>query len=123
VNKDLFVGQLNSFGISVDNSQVDLLFSLLKDTLEVNEKFNLTAIKDEDQFLEKMILDSALGLIDLDLKDKEVIDIGTGAGFPGMVIKILSKESKVTLLDSTNKKIEHLKSLEEAKQRLIKKLG
>ncbi len=94
--------------IKCSAEQVDTLFSLMDKTLEANEKFNLTAIKDRDQFVEKMIFDSALVLKDLELKDKSIIDIGTGAGFPGMVIAILEPEAQVTLLDSTNKKINHL---------------
>lgn len=111
MDKQVFVGQLNSFNITCDNKQVDLLFALLKDTLETNKKFNLTAIKEEDAFLEKMILDSALAIIDLPLENKKAIDVGTGAGFPGMVIKILSPNCDMTLLDSTNKKIEYLRNL------------
>ena len=97
--------------IKCNAEQVDSLFSLMDKTLEANEKFNLTAIKDRDQFVEKMIFDSALVLKDLELKDKSIIDIGTGAGFPGMVIAILEPEAQVTLLDSTNKKINHLINL------------
>lgn len=97
--------------IKCNAEQVDTLFSLMDKTLEANEKFNLTAIKDRDQFVEKMIFDSALVLKDLELKDKSIIDIGTGAGFPGMVIAILEPEAQVTLLDSTNKKINHLINL------------
>ena len=94
--------------IKCNAEQVDSLFSLMDKTLEANENFNLTAIKDRDQFVEKMIFDSALVLKDIELKDKSIIDIGTGAGFPGMVIAILEPEAQVTLLDSTNKKINHL---------------
>ena len=54
-----------------------------------------------------MILDSAIALKDLDLDDKKIIDIGTGAGYPGMVLAILSN-ANVTLLDSTKKKIDYL---------------
>ena len=111
MDKVEFVGQLHSFNINCDSNQAEMLFRLLDDTLTTNEKFNLTAIKDRDQFLEKMILDSAIALIDLDLKNKKAIDIGTGAGFPGMVLKILCPEVNMTLLDSTNKKIEHLYNL------------
>jgi len=101
--------QLNRFDILCTDEQVNLLNVFMESTLETNEKFNLTAIKDRDQFVEKMIFDSALSLYDLDLTDKSIIDVGTGAGFPGMVIKILSKDAKVTLLDSTKKKIDYLK--------------
>ena len=65
--------------IKCNAEQVDTLFSLMDKTLEANENFNLTAIKDRDQFVEKMIFDSALVLKDIELKDKSIIDIGTGA--------------------------------------------
>ena len=89
------------------DEQIHQLEVLMRSTLEQNQKFNLTAITDEDAFVEKMILDSAIALKDLDLDGKKVIDIGTGAGFPGMVIRILSN-ADVTLLDSTKKKIDYL---------------
>ena len=111
MDKNTFVGQLDKFNIPYTSSQIDNLFLFMDDTLEANTKFNLTAIKDKDEFVEKMIFDSALGIIDLDLDNKEVIDIGTGAGFPGMVIKILKEKANVTLLDSTKKKIDHLINL------------
>lgn len=97
--------------ITCSEEQVDLLLNFMDKTLEANEKFNLTAIKDRDQFIEKMLFDSALVLKDVDLDNKTIIDVGTGAGFPGVVIKALTPKTKVTLLDSTNKKINHLKEV------------
>ena len=94
--------------INCSEEQLNLLNTFMKVTLEANEKFNLTAITNEDEFVEKMIYDSALALYDLDLSEKSIIDVGTGAGFPGMVLKILEPKAQVTLLDSTAKKINHL---------------
>ena len=93
--------------IEFDERKIAELDALMHSTLSQNEKFNLTAITDEDVFVEKMILDSAIALKDLELDGKKVIDIGTGAGYPGMVIRILSK-ADVYLLDSTKKKIDYL---------------
>ena len=108
MNKTELLKQLNTYEIDCSEEQLDLLMLLMESTLSENEKFNLTAIKDRDQFVEKMIFDSAIGLRDLDLFNKSIIDVGTGAGFPGMVIRILAKNANVTLLDSTKKKIDYL---------------
>lgn len=108
MNKEQLKQELNLRNINIDDNQLSSLISLMKDTLETNEKFNLTAIKDEDAFLEKMIFDSAISLEHLDLTNKKVIDVGTGAGFPGLVLYILNPNMDLTLLDSTKKKIDYL---------------
>ena len=109
MNKESLVKELSLRGISVSELQVNQLVDLMDTTLLTNEKFNLTAIKDKEVFMEKMIFDSALALVNLDLSNKEVLDLGTGAGFPGLVMYILNPNIKLTLLDSTNKKIEYIK--------------
>jgi 16S rRNA (guanine527-N7)-methyltransferase len=111
MNKIELLNFLISRNISCSEKQMEQLLHIMQSTLETNEKFNLTAIKDEAVFMEKMILDSAIGLYDLDLTGKSLIDVGTGAGFPGMVIKTLMPECNVTLLDSTKKKIDYLQEL------------
>ena len=73
--------------------------SLLK---EWNEKINLTAITDDEGIAIKHFLDSATALCTKKVGET-VIDVGTGAGFPGLVLKILKPEIKITLLDSLNK--------------------
>lgn len=108
MNKETLIKELTKRSIVLSSSQVDELFTLMEKTLETNEKFNLTAIKDRDTFLEKMIFDSAIALEGLDITDKKVIDVGTGAGFPGMVLYILNPKCHLTLLDSTKKKIDYL---------------
>ncbi|MCR5505715.1 MAG: 16S rRNA (guanine(527)-N(7))-methyltransferase RsmG [Bacilli bacterium] len=108
MNKEQLINELLLRGINPSSKQVDELFHLMQVTLETNEKFNLTAIKEEGAFLEKMIFDSAIAMQDLDLSDKKVIDIGTGAGFPGLVLYIFNPQMHLTLLDSTNKKIDYL---------------
>lgn len=105
---DELLKELNELEINCSNEQLNLLETFMKVTLETNEKFNLTAITNPDDFVEKMIFDSALALHDLDLTNKSIIDVGTGAGFPGMILKILEPKANVVLLDSTAKKINHL---------------
>ena len=108
MNKEKLIEELNNRSIELTNQQVDNLFLIMKTTLETNEKFNLTAIKEEGAFLEKMIFDSAIALQDIDITYKKVIDVGTGAGFPGLVLYTVNPKCHLTLLDSTNKKINYL---------------
>lgn len=93
--------------LNLDASKVDMLEDFMKATLKANESFNLTAIKDEDKFRELMILDSVYPLKYFDFTNKKVIDIGTGAGYPGMILATLSN-GEFTLLDSTRKKIDFI---------------
>ena len=78
------------------------LFRLLSDR---NEKFNLTAIKSKEDFEVKHVRDSMLGLPYI---NGNVLDVGSGAGFPGLVIKIEKPETVVTLIDSVRKKTDYL---------------
>ena len=110
MNKELFLETLAKNNIACSSETYDELVLFMKKTLEVNEQFNLTAIKDEDSFMEKMILDSSLASLPFDFSNKKIIDVGTGAGFPGLVLYILNKNIHMTLLDSTAKKINHLKN-------------
>ena len=108
MNKESLLKELSLRGIELSKNQVDSLFNLMRTTLEANEKFNLTAITDEESFLEKMIFDSALVMVDNNFNGKKVLDFGTGAGFPGLVMYILNPEMDLTLLDSNSKKINYL---------------
>ena len=110
MNKERLLLELNKREIVCNKEQAEQLEKFMHHILSWNEKFNLTAIKDEEAFMEKMIFDSAIALTDLDLTDKKVIDIGTGAGFPGVIIYLLNPKVNLTLLDSTGKKIELLKA-------------
>lgn len=71
--------------------------------LEYNEKFNLTAITDEDEVISKHFVDSLTALPYI--KGKKVIDIGTGAGFPGIPLKIV-EDFEMVLVDSVGKKVD-----------------
>lgn len=79
--------------------------------LETNKVMNLTAITDPEDVVSLHFLDSAALLTLADLKDKTVVDVGTGAGFPGMPLKILEPSIRMTLLDSLGKRITFLQEV------------
>ena len=79
--------------------------------LEQNQMMNLTAITDPDQVVDLHMLDSAALLTVDDFSGKKVIDVGTGAGFPGLVLKILDPTIQLTLLDSLGKRVDWLGEL------------
>ena len=91
-------------GINCGDEEASLLESYMFYILDKNEKVNLTAITDKNEFMSKMLFDSALPLLLTNFNDKKVLDVGTGAGFPGIVINLLST-ADVSLLDSTKKKL------------------
>ena len=94
------------FGIELTDkikSQLNTYGNLL---LEWNEKINLTAIKEPDEVLYKHFYDCILFFKNVKVpQNATLIDVGTGAGFPGLVLKIVRPDIKVTLLDSLNKRL------------------
>ena len=79
--------------------------------LEKNKVMNLTAITDPADFAALHLLDSAALLNVADFRDKKVVDVGTGAGFPGMPLRILEPDFDLTLLDSLGKRIAFLQDV------------
>ena len=115
MNKIRFLNELAKRNIPCSDEQLSLLWEYMDLVLETNEKFNLTAIKDEESFVEKMIFDSALLLNNQNFENQTIVDIGTGAGFPSVVLAILSPNAHVVALDSTAKKINFVKEFVEEK--------
>ena len=99
--------------IEISNNAIDSLELYGNLLLEWNEKINLTAITEPKEVVLKHFIDSLSLLKIIDPKQNEsLIDIGTGAGFPGMVIKILRPELNVTLLDGHAKRFIFLEDLQ-----------
>ena len=105
--KDLIINGSRQLDILLDDVQVDKLMEYARLLVEWNEKINLTAITDDEGIVTKHFLDSLTAIKTGYVKGK-VIDVGTGAGFPGLVLKIAKPEIKLTLLDSLNKRINFL---------------
>lgn len=83
----------------------------LKELLAWNKKYNLTAITDPEEIRIKHFEDSLALLQAIQLTNQSVIDVGTGAGFPGIPLKIVCPGIKLTLLEATKKKVEFLKHI------------
>lgn len=113
MTKEEFLSELStSLNITLTEKQISELDFYAKFLLEYNEHTNLTAIKTLEDVYLKHFYDSLTIVKNVDLtKVTTLLDIGTGAGFPAMVLKIVFPNLKVTLLDSNNKKIAFLKEL------------
>lgn len=99
-------------GIEASDKQIELFEGYRHLLLEKNKVMNLTAIEDEEEVNYKHFLDSILPLTMVDIKENaSLIDIGTGAGFPAVPMKIMRPDIKMTLLDSLNKRINFLKEV------------
>ncbi len=102
------------YQILITNEQIekfDLFYKLL---IEWNENINLTAITEYQEVIKKHFLDSCLLLKEYSLNifnEKKIIDVGTGAGFPGIPLAILLPNTSFTLVDSLNKRIDFLRAV------------
>lgn len=101
--------------INLDNEICNKLYNYMNLLLEWNEKINLTAITDEKEIILKHFIDSFTINKFINSGDK-MLDIGTGAGFPGLPIKIIRPEVDVFLMDSLNKRINFLNEVIESLQ-------
>ena len=97
-----------ALGIAPDTEAVGRLQTYYEYLEERNKVMNLTAINGLEDVARLHFLDCAALLTVCDFADKKVIDVGTGAGFPGLVLKIVQPSMDITLLDSLNKRIDFL---------------
>lgn len=116
MNKKQFIQELSKLNINLTATQLKQLDEYYCLLVSENKKYNLTSIIEEDQVYLKHFYDSITLSKIIALDKQEICDIGTGAGFPGMVLKIVFPNLKVTLVDATKKKCNFL-------ELVISKLG
>ncbi|MBR5473403.1 MAG: 16S rRNA (guanine(527)-N(7))-methyltransferase RsmG [Clostridia bacterium] len=101
-----------SFGLTLDNNAIARLNTYGNMLVEWNEKMNLTAITIPEEVLYKHFLDCLLFFKNVDVpQNAKVIDVGTGAGFPGLVLKIARPDIELTLMDGLNKRLTFLNAV------------
>ena len=100
---------LKEINVELTDNQCDQFDKYYEMLIETNKVMNLTSITEYDEVIIKHFIDSLLVVNIFDInQSKKMIDVGTGAGFPGIPIAIMDEDKKITLLDSLNKRINFL---------------
>lgn len=117
MNKELFVEELSKLNVTLSKKQLEQLDKYYELLIEWNEKINLTRITAYEDVYLKHFYDSLTIAKVVDLSTKQTLcDVGTGAGFPGVVLKIVYPNLKITLVDSLQKRVNYLNEI-------VKELG
>ncbi|WP_074016498.1 16S rRNA (guanine(527)-N(7))-methyltransferase RsmG [Fusobacterium massiliense] len=111
--REYFIEGLNKINVSYTDKKINKALRYLELIVDYNSHTNITAIREEKAIIEKHFLDSLLLQQFLKEEDKKLIDIGTGAGFPGMILAIFNEDKNFTLLDSVRKKTDFLNIVKE----------
>ena len=112
LNKELLYKTIEKFEISLDDEAFSRLDTFAEMLIETNKSFNLTAIKEPDDVTVKHFADclSIFKYVDIP-EGAKIIDVGTGAGFPGLVLKLARPDINMTFLDSTKKRLGFIESV------------
>ncbi len=109
MNKEQFIKSLQELNIEITEEQINKLEKFYQLMVEWNQKINLTRIVEKEDVYLKHFYDSLTIAKAIDLtKEKTLCDVGTGAGFPGIVLKIIYPNLKITLIDSLQKRVNYL---------------
>ena len=108
--KERLISLAGKTNINITDENAETFYKYMNLLIEWNEKINLTAIVEPNEIIIKHFIDSLI--LEKYIKDNDsIIDIGTGAGFPGIPLKIQNSSLKVTLLDSLNKRVKFLNEI------------
>ncbi|MCD8231796.1 MAG: 16S rRNA (guanine(527)-N(7))-methyltransferase RsmG [Clostridiales bacterium] len=111
-NLDKFENGLSELNISLSSAQMQQFLDYYQMLIEWNKKMNLTSITEFEDVVEKHFLDSLCIFKTFpQITDKKILDLGTGAGFPGIPIKIVFPDTEFVLMDSVNKKLTFLNAV------------
>ncbi|MEK3888881.1 16S rRNA (guanine(527)-N(7))-methyltransferase RsmG [Bacillus sp. FSL K6-3431] len=112
MNKDVFIDKLKDQGIVLDSRQLEQFERYFELLVEWNEKMNLTAITEKEEVYLKHFFDSVSAAFFVDLQQPiKLCDVGAGAGFPSIPMKICYPNLNITIVDSLNKRITFLEHL------------
>lgn len=112
MNKELFIKELKKLNIEITEDQLQKLNKFYELLVEWNEKINLTRITEKEDVYLKHFYDSLTITKVINLNEVETLcDIGTGAGFPGVVLKIMYPNLKITLVDALQKRVNYLNEI------------
>ncbi len=112
MNKEHFIVETKKLGINLTEEQLNKLDQFYNLLIEWNEKINLTRITTKEDVYLKHFYDSLTIAKVIDLSTKETLcDVGTGAGFPGIVLKIVYPNLKITLVDALQKRVNYLNTI------------
>lgn len=109
MNKELFIKELTKLKISITDTQLQQLEEYYNLLIEENNKYNLTNITNKEQVYLKHFYDSLTIVKIIDINNMYICDIGSGAGFPGLVLKIIFPNIKIDLVEATEKRCKFLK--------------
>ena len=108
--RDELISASKLFGLALDGEQLGKFEKFFRLVVDANQKMNLTTITEPRDFAIKHVIDSLSAWDDKIFRgDEKILDVGTGAGFPGIPLKIFRPQLKVWLIDSLNKRVEFLK--------------
>lgn len=108
MNKEKFIEELKKININIDNNKLLKLEEFYKILKEENSKYNLTRIIEEEEVYLKHYYDSLTITKIIKIDNQSICDLGTGAGFPGIVLAIFFPNTKITLIESNGKKCNFL---------------